>query len=66
MNENKCQELTDLLKGEPLEAFDVREHVFAQVKKDLNEPNNKIKKGKKRNLSATKTYSTNMMAATGS
>lgn len=35
MNENQCQELTDLLKGEPLEAFDVREHVFAQVKEDL-------------------------------
>lgn len=35
MNENTCQELTDLLKGEPLEAFDVREHVFAQVKEDL-------------------------------
>lgn len=35
MNENTCQELTDLLKGEPPEAFDVREHVFAQVKEDL-------------------------------
>lgn len=35
MNENNCQELTDLLKGEPLEAFDVREYVFAQVEEDI-------------------------------
>lgn len=54
MNENKCQELADLLKGEPLEAFDVREHVFAQVKKDLNEPNNKIKKRKKEKFECDK------------
>ena len=32
MRENKCQERMALLKREPLEAFDVREYVFTQVK----------------------------------
>lgn len=35
MNKNPCQELTDLLKGEPLGTFDVREYVLAQVKEAL-------------------------------
>ena len=35
MNKNTCQELKDLLKGEPPEAFDVREYVLAQVKEAL-------------------------------
>lgn len=40
MSENKYQELKALLKGEPLETFDVREHVFTQIGHNSNVPNN--------------------------
>ena len=65
MSENKYQELKALLKGEPLETFDVREHVFTQIGHNSNVPNNgnKMKKQKERNSSTTKAYSINMMVA---
>ena len=49
MSENKYQELKALLKGEPLETFDVREHVFTQIGHNSNVPNNgnKMKKQKR-------------------
>ena len=51
MSENKeqvLQEIQAILKGKPLETFDVREHVFAQVEKDSNDPNNKNKTKKEK------------------
>lgn len=55
-SENKYQEVKALLKGEPLETFDVREHVFTQSGHNSNVPNNgnKMKKQKKEEFTRDK------------